>query len=111
MAYTPKRLYIGQPAFAGTTLYTTTGTTTTILKAITATNTTATSATFSVNIVPSSSSSATFSNRIISSLPLAGNATITFENIGMLNNGDALYATLGTTNSISIHVYGVEVTP
>ena len=110
MPYTPKRLYMGQPAFTGTTLYTASGTTTTILKAITITNTTSTSATFTINTVPSGSS-ATFSNQIVSALPLSGNATVTFENIGMLNNGDFLYATQGTTGSISIHAYGVEVTP
>lgn len=110
MAYTPKRLYSGQPAFAGATLYTASGTTTTILKAITATNTVSTSATFTINVVPAASS-ATFSNRIISSVALTGNATITFENIGMLNNLDAIYATQGTTNAISLHIYGVEVTP
>lgn len=110
MAYTPKRLYTGQPSITASTLYTASGTTTTILKAITATNTTATSATFSLSIVPSGGSQSA-SNRIISSLPLAGSATITFENIGMLNNGDFISALQGTTNAISLHVYGVEVTP
>lgn len=110
MAYTPKRLYTGQPAITATTLYTASGTTTTILKALTATNTTATSATFTLSIVPSGGSQAA-SNQIVSALPLAGNATITFENIGMLNTGDFISALQGTTNAISLHIYGVEVTP
>jgi len=110
MAYTPKRLYTGQPAFTAGTLYTASGSTTTILKSITVTNTTATSATFSLSIVPSGESQSA-SNQIISALPVNGNVTMTFENVGMLNTGDFISALQGTTNAISLHIYGVEVTP
>ena len=97
MAYTPKRLYTGQPGTTATTLYTASGSTTT-------------SATLTICIVPSGGSQAA-SNQIVSALPLAGNATITFENIGMLNTGDFISALQGTTSAISLHIYGVEVTP
>lgn len=109
MAYTPKRLYTGQPASTATTLYTAPASTTTIIKSITMVNTTAGSANVSVSIVPSGDTAST-ANRIISSLPLAGNATVMFENIGMMNTGDFISALQGTTSAISVHISGVEVT-
>lgn len=109
MAYTPKRLYTGQPASTETTLYTTPASTTTIIKSITMVNTTAGSANVSLSIVPSGDTAST-ANRVISSLPLAGNATVMFENIGMMNAGDFISALQGTASAISIHISGVEVT-
>lgn len=108
MAYTPKKLYTGQPNTTATTVYTAPASTTTIVKNIVICNTSASDATITVHFVPSAGS-ASASNRIISSLSVTANNTVIIECSGVLATGDFISAQQGTSSAITLHITGVEV--
>ncbi len=108
MAYTPKKLYTGQPTTSATTLYTAPAATTTIVKNILICNTTGSDATVTINFVPSAGS-ASVSNRIISALTVSGNNTVVVECSGILATGDFISALQNTSSAITLHITGVEV--
>jgi hypothetical protein len=108
MAYTPKRLYIGQPGTAISTLYTVPASTKTIVKNITLTNTTASDATVTVNFVPSGGI-AGVANRIISTHTVTANNTTIIDLSAVLETGDTIQALQGTANAVTVYISGVEV--
>lgn len=105
MAYAPKRLYIGQPAAAGTTLYTSAGEST-IVKQIAITSTVPTQTMLSLHLVPSggtpSAANALVYNRAFDGL------TITTINLSqVLDEGDSLYALQSSANALTVIISGV----
>lgn len=106
--YTPKRLgSITQLTTTNSTIYTS-NSVKTVIKEILVSNTTNTSATVTVNLVPSGSSPSQ-SNEILCSLTLAGYSTLTFKCSQVLEAGDFIVAKAGTTSVLNIMVSGVEV--
>lgn len=112
MTITAKCLY--EAAFAPnseTTIYTTAPATKALIDKFTGTNTTGSSATLTVKIVPSGGSAGA-NNTIVSAKALAAGETYGFpELIGQtLNAGDFLSVLAGTASAITIRASGREVT-
>lgn len=108
MAYTPKKLYTGQPGTSAGTLYTAPASTTTIIKNIIICNTTASDATLTLNLVASGGSAAE-SNRIMSTLNVRANDTVAMDLSGILATGDFISGSQGTSSALTLHITGVEV--
>lgn len=108
MAATPKKLYIGQPGTTIATLYTAPASTTAIVKNIILSNTGSTSATVTVNFVPSGGTAAA-ANQVLSSYPVNAYDTITIDMAGVLETGDSLQALQDTSGAITVFISGVEV--
>lgn len=106
--YTPKKLYTGQPATSAATIYTAPASTTTIIKNILICNTTASSATVTLNLVASGGSAAA-NNRILSTYSVNANDTVAIDLSGILATGDFISAVQGTSSAITLHITGVEV--
>jgi hypothetical protein len=106
--FTPQKLYIGQPATTATTLYTAPASTKTIIKNIVICNTTSTAATLTVSLVPSGGS-AGVTNRIMSTLNINANDTVSMDLSGVLATGDFISALQGTSGALTVNISGVEV--
>jgi len=109
---TPKSLFTPlQAAAAQTTLYTAPVSTRTIIDKVTGTNTTATAATLTANLV-ASGGSASVANQISAARTIGPSETYTFpELVGhVLNPGDFLSALAGTAAAITMRASGREVT-
>lgn len=110
MAFTEKRL-AGPTALTAntdTTLYTcpTNVTTTTMLKQIIATNTSASATTISVSLVPTGGSVGT-TNRIFSSVTLGANESLLLDVSQVMTSGDFLSAR-AAASGVNFTVSGVE---
>jgi hypothetical protein len=106
--YTPKRLgSITQLTTTNTTLYTSTSVVS-VIKEILVNNTTANSATVTVNLVPSGGS-ASGTNEVLSAITIAGNSTLTFKCSQVLELNDFIVAKAGTAAALNIIVAGVQV--
>jgi len=108
MAFTEKRISgpTNLVATTETTLYTVSAATSSIIKQIVVCNTTANSVTFSLSLVPYGSSAGT-SNRLFSSLSIAGNETIFLDVSQSMTAGDFISAYSSATNVI-VTISGVE---
>lgn len=111
MAYTEKRLGSGPTALTAatdTTIYTcpTNQTTTTLVKQIIVTNTSASATVFFISLVPSGASVST-ANRIFNSVSIASNETIILDVSQVMTSGDFLSAR-ATLAGVNITVSGVE---
>ncbi len=110
MAYTPKILYpSGYPSNGGETLYTVPANTSTIVKNIVMTNTTANDASLHISVVPPSSSPAA-SNRIASDLTIPANGINTLDISIVMPASGSLHATNLTNQAIVVTISGVEIT-
>ncbi|OPH47632.1 hypothetical protein BC351_10610 [Paenibacillus ferrarius] len=108
MINTPKRLYVGQPTTAATTLYTVPANTTTIVKNILITNTTATSSNITIYAVPNSQTVGN-QHKILAAYTVKGNDTISMDVSLVVSSNDTIQALQGTSAAISIYVSGVEI--
>jgi hypothetical protein len=108
MAYTPKRLYIGQPGTTESTLYTVPTGKKVIIKDITICNTSSTDATISLSIVPSGNTAAA-SNRILASLKVTANSTVDITLSQVMNEGDFISGLQATAGALTVLISGVEV--
>ena len=106
--YTPKKLYSGQPTTSATTLYTTPASTSTIVKNILMTNTTATDATITISFVPSGGTAGA-TNRVFTGYTVKANDTVAVDLSSVLSTSDFISALQGTSGAITIYISGVEV--
>ena len=108
MADTAKRLYgPAVPGTTDTTLYTVPGATTTVIRNIEITNTTAAAATFNLAI---NATAATAANcfKFATSIPAGG--TYSWSGFIALATTDTLRALQGTASALTFEVSGVEIT-
>jgi hypothetical protein len=108
MAYTPKRLYIGQPSTSETTLYTVSSGKTVIVKDITLCNTSSSDATISLSIVPSGGIAGN-TNRILASLKVSANSVVDITLSQVMNEGDFISGLQGTSGALTLIISGVEL--
>ncbi len=109
MAYTPKILYpSAYPSNGGSTLYTVPVNTTTIVKNIVMTNTTANDASIHLSVVPSAGSPAA-SNRILSDYVVPASGISTLDVSIVMPSGAALHATNLTSQAVVLTISGVEI--
>lgn len=106
--YTPVRLYIGQPSTSQTTLYTVPSTTSLIVKQITICNTSTSSASISLNVVPFGGS-ASSANLVVSNYSVQANATQSLNLSQVLSTGDVISALQGTSGAITLIISGVTI--
>jgi|SRR5439155_337982 len=116
MAYTPTRLYQGQPNGVETT--TTPGilsaavpsATTWIVKQVVLCNTSTTTAvSISLSVVPSGNTGGN-ANRIISGYSLAASQTTTFDLSIVMSTGDFMTAVASSASTITVTIAGVVIT-
>ncbi len=116
MAYTPTRLYQGQPSSVETTA--TPGilsaavpsATTWIIKQIVLCNTsTSTAVSISLSVVPTGNTGGS-ANRIISNYSLAANQTTTFDLSVVMSTGDFLTAVVSISSQVTATISGVVIT-
>lgn len=106
MAYTPVRLYQGQPGTSETTLLAAiTGNR--IIKQIIITNTSATTSSLSLSLVPSGGT-AGVANRIISGYAISGVAAVTFDLSQVMTSGDFLSGLQTVSGALTITISGVS---
>lgn len=98
-------LYQGQPGTSIATVYTVPGATTVKLASIVLCNTTTSSATVTISVVPLGGT-AGVANRIASSLSVGANATTVIETPVYMNAGDFIAALQGTASAITVTVSG-----
>lgn len=111
MAYTPTRLYTGQPGTTITTLYTVPASTRVIVRQIIVANTTGTAATFTLHLVPNSGGSvgtAAAANAIATAVSVAANSTTYLEVRQVLGAAnDTIQALQGTASALTFAISGV----
>lgn len=100
MAATPKRLYAGIPDTTSTTAYTVPSGKTTIVKNITICNTTGSNATISIRC-------ATFA--VVNAYKVSAYDTVVLDLSLVLNAGETIVISQGTSNAINVTISGVEV--
>lgn len=99
------RLYQGQPATSAGTAYTVPASTDVKVTSIVLCNTTSSSATVTISVVPSAGTAAA-SNRVVSALALAGNETVTLDTPVHMTAGDFISALQGTSSAITVTISG-----
>jgi hypothetical protein len=107
--YAEKRLYSGQPATGGATLYTVPASTTTIVKQVVIANTSGSAATVSLRLVPSGGT-AGVANSLAEAVSIGANSTQTLDLSQVMATGDFLQALQGTSGAITLTISGVEKT-
>ncbi|MGC4378243.1 hypothetical protein WD019_15145 [Fictibacillus sp. Mic-4] len=108
MPNTPKRLYIGQPGTAASTLYTVPANTKSIVKNVVLTNTTGADATITLHFVPSGGTAGA-ANKVISSYTVSANDTVVIDLSAVLEAGDTIQGLQGTASAVTVYLSGVEV--
>lgn len=109
--YTPKRL--GQAVLTNTAaaLYTAPASTSTIVKTIAVANTTTSSATATVYLIPTpgTAGSASDSNTVIPGVSIPANTTKVFTINQVMNASDVLAAKASVGTTLTVTVSGVEI--
>lgn len=112
-SYTPKKLNAVNRVSnvgAGSCLYQVPTNTTTVLKTLTVSNTTGSSATINVYFASvGSSTQASFG--FLNNLVLRGYETLLFQEPGILNSEFSIWAGQSTAGAINLMVSGIEVLP
>ena len=107
-AYTPARLYQGQPGTSSATLYTVPSSTTVIVKQILVANTTSTAATLTLSLVPSGGT-AGVTHHIASAVTVQGNALVTFDLAQVMTAADFLAGLQGTSGALTVTISGLTI--
>lgn len=111
MAVTPKALIIAKQAEATDTLQYTAVNCKAIVDKFSVTNTTASAATITVNIVPAGGSSAAGNTIVSAKSVAAGETYLCPEMVGQIIDTNAMiYTTAGTASALTIAASGREVT-
>lgn len=105
MAYTPVRLYQGQPGTTDTSLYSAAGNV--IVKQIVVCNTDSASQWVSVYLVPNPGTTAAVTNAILFQAGVAGNSTVTFDVSLVMVVSDALRGIQQTASKVTLSIHGV----
>jgi ATP-dependent protease ClpP protease subunit len=108
MPYTPARLYIGQPGTSNTTLYTVPSGKKAIIKQILLANTSASSVTITIYLVPSGGTAGA-GNMIVSDITVNAKTVVTIDMAQVMNAGDFLVGVQSTSGAITVTISGVEV--
>jgi hypothetical protein len=107
--YTPKRLGTmpSQLTTSGSSaLYTTPGSTSTIIKSIIVANTTSSNATFNFSIVTAVAAN----SALVYGLTVAGNSVLTMDNLSVvLQAGESFFASASAATTLTLTVSGVEI--
>jgi hypothetical protein len=106
MAYTPARLYQGQPGTSTTLLYTASGTV--IVKQIILANTATTSKTVTIGTGVAGAALAD-ANHIVPTVSIPANTVLTLDVTVVLANTDVIRALQETATSITVSIYGMTV--
>lgn len=107
MAYTPKKMYVGQPGTSDTLLYTAPAGGA-IIKSILVTNTTGTAATIDL-AWPAGASGVDAAEDALKGYSVAANSFLQIETSHVLANGETIRALQGTSSSLTVHISGVEI--
>jgi hypothetical protein len=107
-AYTPAKLYVGQPTTSSTTLYTAPGSTTVIVKQIILANTTTSAASVTLNHVASAGAAAA-ANQLVPAMWVPPNSVQTLDLSVVMNTGDFIAGLQGTSAAITVHIHGVTI--
>lgn len=99
------RLYQGQPGTAAATVYTVPASTDAKITSIVLANTTGTTATVTLSVVPSGQSAGA-ANRVLAALAVAPNDTVTVDSPVHMTTGDFLSVLQGTANAVTVTVNG-----
>lgn len=112
MAITPKRLVEGTVlTAAAVTQYTAPGLTKTVIKKVTATNTTGTAQSVTLYLIPSGGSAgAASTNTIVQTVPANSGLELYLAENHVLEAGDFIQALASAVSSITLMASGVEVT-
>lgn len=108
MAYTPARLYQGQPGTTEGVIYTVPAGQKVIVKQIVLANVTSSAATISISLVPSGGTAGN-ANRIVPGVGVNGNSVVVIDMAQVMNAGDFLSAVQGTAGAITVTISGVVV--
>ncbi len=100
MATLPKKLYIGTPGTTSATLYTTPASTTTILKNVVLSNTTATAAVVTISVA---------GKNIVSGYTIQPNDTVVIDLSLVLSAADTITGVQATASAVNVFLSGVEV--
>lgn len=100
MATLPKKLYIGTPGTTSATLYTVPASTTTILKNVVLSNTTATTAVVTIGVG---------GKNILTNYTVAANDTAVVDLSLVLSASDTITCVQTTANAVNVFLSGVEV--
>lgn len=106
MAYTPKQAYTGQPGTGDTLLATVPGSKSWIVKQITVTNTTASTATITLGLPAAAALAA--ANHLLSAVPIAANSVTVIDLTQVLATGETIRALQGTASALTVHIGVVE---
>lgn len=99
-------LYQGQPGTTNSTLYTVPASTTVKVASIVITNTTSSSATLTLSIVPSGGTAGA-ANRILAAIAVGGNVTMTLDPISVyMNASDFIAGLQGTSSALTVTISG-----
>jgi len=107
MAFTPKKMYVGQPGTSDTLLYTA-PTGGAIITEIVVTNTTGTAATVSVAF-PAGASGVDDAEAFAKAYSVAANDVKVWPLRQVLGNGETIRALQGTSSALTIHISGIEI--
>lgn len=105
---TAKKLYLNQPSTSIVTLYIVPASTTTIVKSIKITNTTAIDAKIDLYFVPSGGTPAA-ANKMISQITVPANGAYREDCTDVLSAGDSIQSAQVTSGALTVHISGVEV--
>jgi hypothetical protein len=107
MAYTPIRLYQGQPGTTEATLYTAGGAGV-IIKELLIANTSSSAANISLSLVPSGGSAGS-SNRLLSNIAVPGSGVAVFDLSQVMAAGDFLSGLQATSGALALTISGVAI--
>jgi hypothetical protein len=106
--FTQARLYQGQPSTGEATLYTVPSSTSVIVKQIVLCNTSASTASISLSIVPSGGTAGS-ANRIVGGYTVPANATQTLDMSQVMNTSDFISGLQGTASTVTVTISGVTI--
>jgi len=108
MAYTPVRLYQGQPTTSDAELTTSPTTGNRLIKQILLANTAATSASVTINLVPDPGTTASAANQIVPAVSVPGNSILTLDVTLVMTGSDKLRGlATGSGTSITVSIHGL----
>lgn len=108
MAATPEPLYTGQPGTGDTLLYTSPGSTTTVVTGIHACNTDGVARKFTLGL--RSGGALAEANHFVSDLELPPNGTYDWEGHQNLLTGETIRGLQANATGITLHISGVKLT-
>lgn len=107
MAYTPTKMYVGQPGTSDTLLYTAPAGGA-IIKSLLVTNTTGSAATITL-AWPAGASGVDAAEQALGATSVPANSYVQIETSQVLANGETVRGLQGTSGALTVHLSGVEI--